>query len=213
MKIYLTVATLVASVILMTPSAVQSQAPSAGGTAVAVIDINFIFKNHTRFKASMEDIKKDIETFEAYLRDERTKITTQAERLKTLPAGYADYKELEESIASLHTSLQLETGRKRKDILEREAQIYYNAYKEVERVVENFATRFGIGLVIRFSGEEMDPTNRDSVLKGVNRPVVYNNGLNITGDILNELNRQTPPLPRQAGGSANPQIPVRGARR
>ena len=35
----------------------QAQAQSAG-TKVAVIDINFIFKNHQRFKQTMEDIKQ-----------------------------------------------------------------------------------------------------------------------------------------------------------
>ena len=32
---------------------------TAGGTNVAVIDVGYIFKNATRFKQSMDDIKND----------------------------------------------------------------------------------------------------------------------------------------------------------
>ena len=180
-----------------------------GGTNVAVIDINFIFKNHARFKASMDDIKRDIETFEAHLRDQRTQITQQTETLKNLPAGSADYKNLEEQIANTHTTLQLDTNRKRKEILEREARVYYNAYKHIEEAVAMFADVNGIGLVLRFSSEDMDPTKRDSVLAGVNRPIVFQRQLNITAPILDQLNRNTPP-PRQT--DRGPQVPGRTTR-
>jgi Skp family chaperone for outer membrane proteins len=204
-KISLTVATIVASIMLVVPFVAQAQ-QAGGGTAVAVIDINYIFKNHERFKAAMEDIKTDIEGFEAHLRDERNKITAKAEQLKTIPAGSAEYKQLEEEVASLHTQLQLETGRKRKDILDREARVYFNAYQEIVQRVAMFANRYGIGLVLRFSSEEMDPTKRESVLAAVNRAVVFQQNLNITNDILQELNRQTPPPNRT---TTQPQIPGR----
>ena len=34
-----------------------------GGTAVAVIDVPYIFKNHVRFQQQIEDIKKDIDAY------------------------------------------------------------------------------------------------------------------------------------------------------
>ena len=78
------------------PRPAASAAPT--GTRVAVIDINFIFKNHMRFKQTMDGIKKEIETFEVYLREERNKVTAKTEQLKALPAGSPQYKQLEEQI-------------------------------------------------------------------------------------------------------------------
>ncbi len=205
-----TITTTLAILIGLGSISVLAQVPQqrpTNGTNVAVIDINFIFKNHQRFKASMDDIKKDIDAFEEHLRDQRNQITQQTEQLKGMPAGSNEYKMLEETIANVHTQLQLETGRKRKEILEREARVYYNAYKEVERQVEVFADRHGIDLVLRFSGEEMDPAKRDSVLAGVNRAIVFQRRLNITGDILTLLNRGTPTRQQQ---TSRPQVPGRG---
>lgn len=199
----------------------QGQQPRATtaaptGTRVAVIDINFIFKNHLRFKQTMDGIKKEIESFEAYLREERNKVTARTEQLKNLPAGSAQYKQLEEQIATMHTSLGLETGRKRKEILEREAKVYYNSYKEIEDRVSKFADQYGIGLVMRFNSEPMDATKRESVLQGINRAVVFQRSLNITNAIIDDLNRQTPPppTPRVSGNTGRPpQVPGRATLR
>jgi Skp family chaperone for outer membrane proteins len=208
-KSYLSLATLVATAICFSASALQSQQPGAprpAGTSVAVIDINYIFKNHERFKRAMDDIKKEIEAYETHLRDERTKITQKAEQLKNLAASSPQYKQLEEEIASLHTQLQLETGRKRTEVLDKEARLYFHAYQEVEENVKMFANRYGIGLVLRYSGEAIDPSKRDSVLAGVNRAVVFQQNLDITNDILGVLNRGTPPANNR---TTTPQIPGR----
>ena len=213
----LLMATFVASVLFMNSSA-QAQGnrgappPRAVGTNVAVIDINHIFKHHQRFKQRMDDIKHDIESFEAKHAAERTRITSGAERLKSLPAGGDEYRGLETDLATAHTNLQLESGRKRKEILEREAKVYYNAYKEIEEYVGRFALRNRIGLVLRFSSEDMDPTKRESVLQGVNRGVVYQYNLNITDMVLNDLNAGTPPPNRNTLQPRRPSVPGRANR-
>ena len=189
------------------PRGAATGAPA--GTRVAVIDINFIFKNHQRFKQTMDGIKKEIESFEAYLREERNKVTAKTEQLRPMPAGSAQYKALEEQIATMHTTLGLETGRKRKEILQREAKVYYNSYREIEDRVAKFADQYGIGLVMRFNSEPMDATKRESVLQGINRAVVFQRSLNITNAIIEDLNRQTPRNPVLGGRQVIPGQPVR----
>lgn len=213
----LLMSTFVASVLFMSP-AVQAQGNRAGppramgGTNVAVIDVNYIFKHHLRFKQRMDEIKQDIESFEAKLGNERARITKETERLKGLPAGGDEYRRLETDLATAHTGLQLETGRKRKEILEREAKVYYNAYKEIEDYVGRFALRNSIGLVLRFSSEDMDPTKRESVLQGVNRAVVYQYNLNISHLILNDLNEGTPPPQQRGDARTGGRSPIPGRR-
>ena len=50
------------------------------GTNVAVIDVAFVFKNHDRFNATMADIKKDIDQFEAYVRGRAAEAQGQGRR-------------------------------------------------------------------------------------------------------------------------------------
>jgi hypothetical protein len=90
--------------------------------------------------------------------------------------------------------------------MEREAKVCYTAYNEVLQQVTEFANRNSIGLVLRFNSEEIDPDERGSVLQGVNRTVVYQRNLNITGPILERLNRGAAPA-EEVG--ARPGIPMR----
>ncbi len=213
MKRILTLATVVASLIVLIVSAAPVMAQTQSGTAgtvVAVIDIPHIFKNHVRFKQSMENIKRGLEEFEGYVRAEKKKIGALQDSLKEYNIGSSDYKRVEESMARLHSDLNVKMTFKRKEFTEQEARAYYNAYKEVEYHVRDFAQRNRIGLVLRFSSSDMDPQRLETIRLGVNRAVVYQDRLNITDIIIQRLNQGGAP-PTEVG---QPQIPrSNGARR
>lgn len=192
------------------PATAAAAAPAAGaptGTNVAVIDVALIFKKHNRFNAAMQDIKKDIEDFDSFVRGEQNKMKALAEQLQTFKAGSLEYKSKEEEIARMTSEMQVKIGLKRKEFLEQEARVYYHVYREIEQSVQNFAIRNRIGLVMRYNGDEMKEDDRASVLQGVNRAVVYQQGLDITQFILEDLNRGTS-APTQNTAPRGPQIPV-----
>ncbi len=172
-----------------------SGASAQTGTNVAVVDIPHIFKNFTRFKQAMEDIKKDVDGFRDYMNEKQQQLRSQAEKLQLYKAGTDEYRDVEESIARLRMEVELERAKRQKEIMEREARVYFNAYREVEAAVDAFASERGIGLVLHYSGEEMDPNSRDSIMQGINRVVVYQDRLDITRIILDQLNRGTPSTP------------------
>lgn len=177
-------------------AAAPSAAPVVAGTNVAVIDIAYLFKNHVRFNAQRNDLKKDLDAFDAYVRAEQQKLNTKREALQQFNPSTAEYKRAEEELAHLQSDLQVKIGLKRKEFLEQEARIYYNTYKEVEQAVAAFAQRYRIGLVLRYSSDEIKPDDPNSVMQGVTRPVVYQDRLDITEHILAELNRgATMPTP------------------
>jgi Skp family chaperone for outer membrane proteins len=193
-------------------------APAApSGTNVAVIDIALIFKHHDRFNGQMADIKRDIEQFEAYVRDQQKALKARAEELQTFNATSPEYKSREEALARSQSELQVEIGLKRKNFLEREARVYYHIYKEIESSVRTFATRARIGLVLRFNSDDMKEDDRASVLQGVNRAVVFHQGLDITTFIIEDLNRRPfnpnekpagPGLPTANAGTPNGAAPT-----
>jgi len=193
-RLFLYRAALAASLVVLCGLAIAwGQAPAAAtpsGTNVAVIDIALIFKHHDRFNAAMGDIKKDIEQFEAYVKDEQRKLKTRVDELQQFAAGSPDFRTKEAELARLQSELQVQIGLKRKDFLEQEARVYYRVYKEIEGSVAVFAQRYRIGLVLRFNSDEMKEDDRASVLQGVNRAVVWHGNLDITPQIIADLNRR-----------------------
>jgi Skp family chaperone for outer membrane proteins len=188
------------------PAPPTAAAPAPAGTSVAVIDVAHIFKNHVRFNGQMNDMKRDIEAFDASIRSEQQNFAKKRETLTSFSPTSDQYKKAEEELAHIKSDLDIKVAVKRREFLEQEAKVYYGIYREIEDAVAMFAQRNRIGLVLRYSGDEMKPDDRASVLQGVNRPVVYQDRLDITQHILNQLNAGAT-MPAGAGGVAPPASP------
>jgi Skp family chaperone for outer membrane proteins len=188
----------------------SAAAPAVAGTSVAVIDIAYIFKNHVRFNAQMNDMKQDIEAFDGSIRGEQQAFAKKRESLTQFNPASDQYKKAEEELAHMKSDLDIKVAVKRREFLEREARVYYGIYREIEDSVAMFAQRNRIGLVLRYSGDEMKPDDRASVLQGVNKPVVYQDRLDITQHILNQLNAGAT-MPAGAGGVAPPSPGSQGS--
>jgi Skp family chaperone for outer membrane proteins len=172
--------------------AAHAQNPAGANASkhgVAVVDISYVFKKHDRFRASMDSMKQEMEAIESELKADRDKIANNEKQRDAYNVGAPEYKQLDEEVARMMAEFNLKMTRLRKDFLEREAKIYYQTYLEISDAVGYYAKRHDIGLVIRFNGEPVDPNRREEVLREINKPVVFQNQVDITPDILALLNR------------------------
>ena len=167
----------------------QAQEQGQGGI-VAVLDVAKVFKEHAQFNASMEAIKKEIEVFEEDFRGKRESLQNQIRALQSLQ-GQPEFKTEEAALARKEADLQIEANQKRAEILSKEAEIYYSTYNEVVATVARLSGSYGITLVIRYDSGAIDQTDRASVIKGVNRSVVFQRDLDLTTLVLQELNKST----------------------
>ena len=179
------------------------------GTSVTLIDINHIFKTHQPFVQGREELKGEMSKFEDKARQTQQDLAKMAEQLKDLNPGSPEYKSLEETMARNHSDLQVEAQLLRKELVEREAKLYFNHYKVIEYEIAAFAQKNGIDLVLKFNREEIDPDKPDKVLQGVNRAVVYQHKLDITDLILESLARRAPPAANIGQRPTGPVVPQR----
>ncbi|MCI0333907.1 MAG: OmpH family outer membrane protein [Planctomycetes bacterium] len=192
-------------------SATRAQAPNPAGAnapkfGVAVVDIPYIFKNYDRFKATSEGMKKEMETIDADVKAERAKIAQTQQQRDTFNVGTAEYKKHDEDLARMGAEFQLKTSKLQKDFMERQAKLYYQTYLEVVGAVNQYASSHNIGIVIRFNGDDVDPNNREHVMRDINKQVVFQNRIDITPDVLTLLNRDGQPRTTAQPGS---QLPPR----
>jgi len=163
--------------------------PAGPATHVAVVDIGYIFKNHARFKSAMDQMKDEVMTAENGLKAERDRINGLMEQLKGFNVGTAEYKRLEAEIAKAQGDFNVNAQLQKKDFMEREARVYKQVYDEVEKAVAQFAKEHRIAVVHRFDGEPVDSADRNQIMRGITKPIVYYEpGIDITPDILKMLN-------------------------
>ncbi len=101
------------------------------------------------------------------MRQEKQKIESLAEQLKTLKPGTPDYAGKEKEFASIQADLQVQVRQKSREFLEQEAQIRYEAYQEIQQHVATFCQSYGIQLVIRFNREPIDASKPQEVQIGL----------------------------------------------
>jgi len=155
---------------------------------IALLDVSYIFKNHPRFKAMMEEMKSDVEQAETNVNKERDTLRKLVEQLDTFRKGSPDYKAMEEEIARKEADLTVKVQLQRKDFLQREARIYHTVYQEISQEVDYYCANKGIDMVLRFNGDPVDVDKPDSVLSYINKPVVwYDKSRDITPIILDAL--------------------------
>jgi Skp family chaperone for outer membrane proteins len=156
---------------------------------VAVIDVGYIFKNHTRFKGAMDKMKDEVLAAENVLKAERDRINGLMEQLKGFNVGTPEYKKLEAEVAKAQGDFSVNAQLQKKDFMDREAKVYFQVYSEVERAVSQFARDNGIAVVHRFDGDPVDSSDRNRILGSITKPIVYYDPqIDITPDVLRMLN-------------------------
>jgi Skp family chaperone for outer membrane proteins len=163
-------------------------APAAEPTKVALVDVNYIFKQNAAFKAAMDALKDEADGMDKKMREGQTVMAMSQNQLKGLTPGSSEYAEMEEIIARLKTDLALETQTKRREMLSRQAKLYGQTYREITGEITKYSGERKIDMILKFSGDPVDSNNPDSILQEINKPVVYfNPKLDITTDILKTL--------------------------
>lgn len=170
-------------------ASVTGWAQSSGGVPVAVVDIGEVFKSHPRFNQQIQALREKVKAYEQSLQQQAQTLKQQRDAMSsTFKPGTTQYKQKEEELARQQAQMTTEAQLRRKDFLEQEAKVYYDTYQEVQGVVAQFAQKWRIGLVLRFSRVDMKIEDQNSILQGVNRPVVYyDSSLDITDHIVNAI--------------------------
>jgi Skp family chaperone for outer membrane proteins len=176
----------------------QGSAPppsgSRFGAEIALVDIEFLFKNHPRFKQYVTDWQADLERADGLLKNERDLIKKLQDRLNDYRPGTQEYKDMEEQVVTKQADLSARVTLQRKDFLKQEAKIHYSIYQQIQEEVDAFASANGVLAVLVFDRERMDPEKPETIQKGLRNQVLwYHKNLDISLYILDNLKRRAGP--------------------
>jgi Skp family chaperone for outer membrane proteins len=175
------------------------------GTRIASLDVNFVFKNHERFKAALDGMKRSYEAAEEEVKKDSENINKAREALQDFHKGTPEYKAREEDLLKKQAELQTKVQLKKNELVQREAENYNAVYQEILQETQSFCKANAIDMVVRINNEPANLEQPNSVLGYINRQVVWSDSsLDITLDILQRLNSR-------GGAAANPASANRAA--
>jgi Skp family chaperone for outer membrane proteins len=158
---------------------------------IAVVDVARILKEHKGIQAQVKAVEEELASYDKQFKQQQEELKAAVELLKTLQQGSVDYAKQEEKIANADSSLRLQMNRKRKELVDAEARIYYDNYTMISDAVKLIAEHNKIDLVLRYNSEEMALENQESVIRGVMKNIVYHkDSLDITAYVMQVLDQK-----------------------
>lgn len=203
-------------------SLASAQAPSQIDRGVAVVDLKYIFDKFPWFTQQKEQVDNEIKAAEAEITADKKHLEElKAERDKCRK-GTPEYTARDAQFTKAQIELGAKVQQTRKRFVEREANIYFNAYKHIVAEVEAYASHMGYSMVLRFNKDVLTEGEEGEARKVallLNKPVVWlkaNNPNNIydpanrdiTQGVLEMLIRRT----NVSATSRAPAVPVRPTR-
>ena len=136
---------------------------------VAILDVAKVFKENTSFDSKVKAIKAEADQLKAQITAEQDRIKAEVMELRGMEAS-PKRNQMEADLEHQHTHLRTTTRQAESELLNREARVYFDTYREMQAVVEAIAQANGLSLVLRFDSEDIDPNNQQSVKKGLTDP-------------------------------------------
>jgi Skp family chaperone for outer membrane proteins len=163
---------------LSAPAAAAPTVPKAEDlplqpNTTAVVDIAAIFKGYRKFNEMMAEVKTEIEEFDKHVKERTAELKELGHQYSRLKEGSAEEKDLRARIEFGSKALQERVTAKKAELLQTEGEIYFDCYEHLETAVRTVARRRKIDIVLKINSGEMKRGDRNSILQGVNRPVIY----------------------------------------
>ncbi len=170
--------------------------PLTGGTAqaqepgiVAILDVAAVFQKNLEFNTQMQEIKNAANDLKKQITAQQQAIQQRAVEINAMESG-PDRFEQEAALEQQQAQLKTQARQAETNLLNREAQIYYVTYQKLQSVVKAVADANDIDLVLRFDSSPVNGNVRPEVIKAVNRSVVYNDHLDLTAIVTQQMGPQ-----------------------
>jgi len=167
-------------------------AQDAAPFPVALVNMDKVFKTHKPLLDKLAPIKAAAAELEKNVQLRNVELETVVNKLRAAQPGSPEAQRLQQQGAKLQADLQQYVQKERGDLQKREAAIYLDIYRQLEEEVRKYAKAKGIKLVIRQQDTSLDENQPlQQILTSLNRGIVYEDGLDITEEILKALDARS----------------------
>jgi Skp family chaperone for outer membrane proteins len=182
------------------PSPAEDQTHLASrASGIALIDIGEVYKNSRNFQRDMEELKLYRNAHGPAIRDGYKRNQQQMDEILVELAKHEkdsiEYERLSTEWKKLYdqsyfASISQAPKDNKVEFMRREARIYYDSYQDICEAIREYTEANGIHLVLRCRRTPVELGKATSLMRRVNRGVVFHNVPDITDEIIRRLNQR-----------------------
>ena len=176
------IALLIFPLILSVASLAEAQ------SSVAIVDIGMVFKAHPTFPRELETLRAEADQFQKNAVQLQQQMVAKSEKLQMWTPDSEDYRNFETQLAQELATLEVQQRSEMRSLMVREAQLHFQTYQQVKKVVNDYCAAKNIRLVLRHTDQKLNVDNPKSVMADVNKKLVfYTPEIDITNEIIRQI--------------------------
>lgn len=174
---------------VMTWLVIQSGAYAVEPLPVALVNVDRILKDYKPLNNKLDPLKAEAKELDAAVQVRQAEMETVGNQLRQTQPGSPDQQRLQIQLVKMQTDLQRFVTTGRQNLQNKESTVYLAFFRQLDAEIAKHAKIHGLKLVLRqYETSFADGQSLPDVAKALNRPILYEEGLDITDAILKALN-------------------------
>ena len=155
---------------------------------VAILNMDRVVKTHQPLLDELKPLQAEVKKLQETVQVRQAELETVALQLQKAPQGSAEFQRLQMQAVKLQNELRQFAATEQQALQKKELAVLVAFHRTLEDEVAKFAKANGIKLVLRQQDSSLDDNQSPAeILKSLNRDIIYQDGLDITDEILKAL--------------------------
>ena len=156
---------------------------------IALVDMVKLFNADKDYVSQREELQKEVAEAQKTLQEKQQALLQLQEEGRKAKPNSEEQKRIGEELRQKARDAEMFRQNHVNKVLETEKSLNIKTWQTINERIQRFADDRGIRLVIRYTSQPVDDSKSpQEVLALINQDVVYQNGLDVTEDILQTLN-------------------------
>jgi Skp family chaperone for outer membrane proteins len=168
--------------------ALSADEPKPMTQDIGVVDMIKVYENHKGFQKRSEDFKQASLKAQQKLKLIADAGTRLKQELDLQKPGSAEFARIQKELAEKGTEFQRVQKEQAEQLQKEQTEAISVTYKDIVEEIQRIAEKRGLRLVLRSQGDVTETLNPQKLAESVNRQVLYQNGLDITDEVMQAFN-------------------------
>lgn len=163
-------------------------AQAADPFPIAILNMDRVFKTHQPLLDQLAPIQEETKKLQETAQLRQVEIETVANQVRKAEPGSPEFQRLQAQLVKLNHELRQFAESGQQTVQKKESAVYLAFYRTLDDEVRKYAKAHGLKLVLRQQNSSLDENQPlAEILKSLNRSIIYEDGLDITEEILKAL--------------------------
>ena len=156
---------------------------------IALVDMVKLFNADKDYTAQREELQKEVAEAQKTLQEKQQALLQLQEEGRKAKPNSEEQKRIGEELRQKARDAESFRQNHVNKVLETEKSLNIKTWRTINERIQRYADDRGIRLIIRYTSQPVDDSKTpQEILALINQDVVYQNGLDVTEDILQTLN-------------------------